>query len=146
MSAELTTTINGLEDVQHFLNNLLGISKTELLTHVGNIVIAQTQDRILSSGPSPDGNKWDEWSEKYGPTRHANQSLLMDTGTLERSIDKSIEGDLLIVGTNLEYGGTHQYGDADRNIPARPYLGISTENDKEIADAIISWIQKKVRK
>lgn len=46
------------------------------------------------------------------------------TGDLRRSIGHEVHPTELeaVVGTNLIYGATHEFGDPGRNIPARPYL------------------------
>lgn len=35
----------------------------------------------------------------------------------------------MAVGTNEVYGPTHQFGDGNRNIPARPFLGLPDADD-----------------
>ena len=40
-------------------------------------------------------------------------------------------------GTNLVYAATHQFGDPERNILARPFLGASGEDNRFIVDTLI---------
>ncbi|MFL1781433.1 Phage virion morphogenesis family protein [Candidatus Hepatincolaceae symbiont of Richtersius coronifer] len=46
-----------------------------------------------------------------------------------------------LVGSTDIYGGTHQYGNPKKNIPARPYLGINEDNKQEIEEEIISYLE-----
>lgn len=56
----------------------------------------------------------------------------------------------LLVGTNLIYAATQEYGDSSRNIPGQPYLrpaAAETEKavKKEIKDAVAVLIRKALR-
>ena len=44
----------------------------------------------------------------------------------------AISGASVEVGSNLVYAATHQFGDPDRRIPARPYLGLSADDERDI--------------
>ena len=69
----------------------------------------------------------------------AQHEILRDTNRLFRSLSPGVEdrpsgaaGQVfrlqpgqVIVGTNVVYAATHQRGDADRNIPARPFLPVA---------------------
>lgn len=45
-------------------------------------------------------------------------------------------GTALDLGTDRVYGDTHQFGDPDRNIPARPFLGLSDQDKAEVLEII----------
>jgi len=45
------------------------------------------------------------------------------------------------VGSNLIYAATHQFGDPARNIPARPFLGLSTDDRTEILALAQAWLE-----
>jgi phage virion morphogenesis protein len=57
-------------------------------------------------------------------------------GGLFASFVSQVEGRTLRVGTNKVYAATHQFGDASRNIPARPFLGLSAEDVRDIREII----------
>jgi len=59
-------------------------------------------------------------------------TLIGRTSTLVKSIDYLVNGEEVAIGTNVEYAATHQYGDENRNIPARPFLELSNEMVKDI--------------
>ena len=46
-------------------------------------------------------------------------------------------------GTNLVYAATHQFGDPERIIPARPFLGVSDEDNRFIVDTLVRHIDPK---
>lgn len=56
-------------------------------------------------GRSPYGNPW----KPINPAFRAGQPL-RDTGRLQRSITSAVQGDSALVGTNVIYARTHQYG------------------------------------
>jgi len=50
------------------------------------------------------------------------------------------------IGTDLIYAGTHQFGNVERNIPARPFLPdeLITEDEELINESIEAWYQRKI--
>lgn len=51
-----------------------------------------------------------------------------------------MEGGELLLGTATVYGATHQLGDSERNIPARPYLGLSDAVRAELVDILHDYL------
>lgn len=84
--------------------------KVELLDSIGAVVESQTRRRIAEEKTTPDGQKWQPWSESYGKTRHENQSLLQSEGALLDSIEFQVERSRVRVGSALIYSRVHQYG------------------------------------
>jgi phage virion morphogenesis protein len=109
-------------------------ARAELLDIIGGLVEDQTRRRFLTEKSGPDGAAWLPWSGPYAATRHGNQSLLIDTGRMEKSITHNIYADEVHIGTNLIYGATHQFG--SKKIPARPFLGLSQDNVDEIQSVV----------
>lgn len=106
---------------------------------VGSLMEDQTKLRIADEKTAPDGTPWAAWSPGYAASlkrrnRVTARSLLVGEGNpgLLESIQNYTAGEVAEVGTNLIYGATHQFGDPDRNIPARPYLGLSAANRVDI--------------
>ena len=50
-------------------------------------------------------------------------------GELQGSSRYVAGADSVAVGTNEAYGSPHRFGDDNRNIPARPFLGLSDADD-----------------
>lgn len=112
----------------------------DLLEEIGAEAVSQTQSRIADDKAAPDGVPWTDWSEHYAETRHRGQSLLQSEGGLVDSIQHAVEGREVHVGSNLVYAATHQFGDEDRGIPARPYLGVSRDDARSLDHVIEdSW-------
>ncbi|MBL4870543.1 MAG: phage virion morphogenesis protein, partial [Robiginitomaculum sp.] len=104
---------------------------------VAGSVESQTKRRISDEKTSPDGDPWAAWSAAYAGTRHSGHSLLQGEGDLLDGIFSEQRGDKAVVGSNEVYAAIHQFGGkAGRNksidIPARPFLGISEENEADI--------------
>lgn len=159
----LTIQVQGLDTVQNQLRRLAerGANLTPLLKNMGEQVLNSTQERFESS-TDPDGNRWASNSPvtfaRLLGSRHTNKSgkinargvsrvmskkPLILSHTLQGSIRYQLNGQSVMVGTNLVYakmmhfGGTksafpHLWGD----IPARPFLGISA-SDKQILERMV---------
>jgi phage virion morphogenesis protein len=108
---------------------------------VASTLESQTKRRIKDEKESPEGEPWQDWSERYRKTRHAAQSLLVGEEHLFGDIASEADADKAEAFASLEYALTHQMGDEDRNIPERPYLGVSTENAREIEQVFADWVE-----
>lgn len=102
----------------------------------GALIESSVKARLGETKRAPDGAAWDPWSERYGATRRPGQSLLEAEGDLRDSIQALTSPAEVRVGSNLVYAAIHQFGGADvgRNIPARPYLGLSGEDERGVTD------------
>jgi len=143
MSVGIQVRAKGVSAIQRRLLSLPGIDfRAELLESVGALVESQTRQRIAEDKASPDGEAWATWSERYAKTRHGGHSLLQGEGDLLDSIQYLVNGDELEVGSNLVYAGTQQYGDEERGIPAREFLGLSVEDEEEVDDLLQEFIDQ----
>lgn len=133
------------------LNQMSGIDKAGVMNAIAEGLRTSTLERF-SSEESPEGTKWK-------PSIRATQGgkTLTKSAGLKNSIKAQADGAGAAVGTNMVYAATHQFGDertirakksrylrfrlGDRwvsvpsvrvNIPARPFLGISKEDEVEI--------------
>jgi phage gpG-like protein len=52
-----------------------------------------------------------------------------------------VSSDGLSFGTDRVYGATHQFGDPERNIPERPFLGVSSDDEREILEILSEYLQ-----
>jgi phage virion morphogenesis protein len=123
--------------------SLVHVDLQPLMDNIGGIVESQSQYRVEEEKKAPDGTDWQEWSDSYAATRHENQSLLMSAGHLRDSIQHETDTLQTEIGSNLIYAGVHQEGMG--RIPARPYLGIGFEDEKEIESTITEWIRGLMR-
>ncbi|RZG81819.1 phage virion morphogenesis protein [Acinetobacter sp. WCHAc060033] len=142
-----------------------------MLADMGEFLTSSSQDRFRTS-TAPDGSKWQANSQNTylsllgnkhsdddgklnakGINRVASKKPLVQSNNLMNSIHYQISGNLLLVGSNLIYAATHQFGATikaknakslswkvgDQSIfvkqvviPAREYLGISLADETEL--------------
>ncbi|TWC35058.1 phage virion morphogenesis protein [Pseudomonas sp. SJZ079] len=124
------------------LERLVQLDVEPLLEGIGAEVESQTRRRIQVDKHGPAGEAWPEWSADYAETRHSGQSLLQGTGHLQDSITYQVEGDSVLVGSPLVYAATHQFGDPDRGIEARPYLGLEGEDHEDVVGMIEDYLEE----
>lgn len=139
--AGLTYDLSGLDRVNDYLDRLVYADRRELLDIVGSTVESQTRQRIEEQEGAPDGTPWPEWSEDYAATRHANHGFLLGEGDLFDSLGYVVGNDGVEIGTNLIYGATHQFGDDERGIPARPYLGLSDNDESDLETVVDDYLE-----
>ena len=111
-----------------------------LMIKIGMAMKGQTVRRF-QTGASPEGEAWAPVKNPRkggnGRPRRGRVQPLVDTGRLRNSISFSAAPTEVHVGSNLVYARIHQLGgQAGRGrqvtIPARPYLGLSEEDQEEI--------------
>lgn len=123
---------------------------TTFMDAVGRVLVNGAVQRIGSTNVSPDGTPW-------VPSKRATEDggrTLVLSGILRTSINAWAAPDHVLVGTNVPYAAVHQMGAAvgslgiwigeDKrgrqmtvlspwgDIPARPYLGISRDEETDI--------------
>ena len=145
--------LNGLEHVTDAINQALAaFERGEVLETVGATVESQTRRRIDTEKTAPDGSRWANWSASYAKTRHGGHSLLSGRGDLLDSIRSEVRGRQAEVGSNLVYAAAHQDGldmtivSTKRRvtIPARPFLGVSEANEREIEQVVNDWLAERL--
>lgn len=90
----------------------------------------------------------------------AKKPLIGESGNLSRQISYKMEGvGTLLVGSSMEYAATQQFGmkqgyaGANKrgspvpwgDIPARPFLGISNQDQRMILDEISDYLSRSLR-
>lgn len=139
-------TINvTLDDVQ-FRNALaklaaVGRNALPLFTEIGSALEASTRERF-ETGRSPDGVPWVPVTEATR-ARKRNPRILVERGDLLNSIAFEAGGDFVqIIAGPTDYAATHQFGRPEVNIPARPYLGLSEADLREIDEATGDYVAR----
>lgn len=145
------------ETVIRALNQLAaaGDNLEPVLSQIGEILIASTKKRF-KTGVAPDGSPWAKNSPVTVERKGKNQPLI-DGGTLKSQIFKEVREDGLSIGSTEEYASTQQFGAKKGqftksgrttpwgDIPARPFLGISTEDETNILNEIADYIDRALR-
>lgn len=154
----LTLDAGGLEGALKVLQPILEFEGSELMSVIGAMGESQTRRRIESEKTSPDGAAW--------PPNLKGTSILVETGQhllasiAWRSSDNEAEW-----GSGWEYAHVHQGGMTitprsarylavpaaafgagggvryakSVTIPARPFVGISSDNAQEIVDLVTDY-------
>ena len=144
------------EQLLERLKSMQNVDKAGVMNAIAEGLRTSAVERFRSE-ETPDGRKW----ETSIRARQKGGKTLTKTAALKTSIKAQADESGLAVGTNLVYAATHQFGDdrtiraknskylhfqiGDRwvsvpsvrvSIPARPFLGISDEDSREIHDIL----------
>ncbi|GJD93360.1 phage virion morphogenesis protein [Methylobacterium iners] len=149
----LTLDVRDLAAANALIGRFAELDEGALLTTIGGIGEMQTRRRIESEKTSPDGAPW--------PANREGTSILLRTGEhLRDSIAFEVGASQVTWGSSWEYAHVHQDGAvitakgkslsfvsggrrrfAKRvTIPARPFVGLSTANGREIEDVVTDWL------
>lgn len=153
-----TLEVRDLEAASALISRFVEIDEGALLTTVGGIGALQTQRRIEEEKTSPDGTPW-------APNREGG-SVLMRTGEhLRDSIAFEVGEGHVLWGSSWEYAHIHQDGAvitasgkplsfisggkrrfAKRvTIPARPFVGLSPKDGREVEEIVTDWLGRLAR-
>ncbi|TDT86401.1 phage virion morphogenesis protein [Pseudodesulfovibrio indicus] len=154
MSVTLQVSMGELERLASRIGALGNLDTRPLMDEAGALLESQTRRRIDEEKTAPDGTPWEPWSESYAASRHHGQSLLNASGALLDSIAYAvgIGGDHVEWGSNLVYAAAHNFG-LDMSlvgsrrritIPAREYLGLSVENEEDLAALVDDFIDRQM--
>ncbi|MFC6447168.1 phage virion morphogenesis protein [Shinella zoogloeoides] len=153
MSFSITLDASDLDDARLKLRRWFDFEPSELMTNIAAIGENQTRRRIAEEKTAPDGTPWKPNSQ--------DTSILMQTGQhLLASVASFATASEAQWGAAWEYAHVHQEGmtivpkSAEAlvfqlggetirvkqvTIPARPFVGISDENAREIVDAVTDF-------
>jgi phage virion morphogenesis protein len=158
MGIRLTGDWSRLEDNLH---RLMGLNFTALHKEIGEYLVSSTKERFKTQ-TAPDGTPWPESIR----ARTEGGVTLRDTSTLYGSINYHARPDRVEVGTNNKTAAVHQYGATIRpkrarylqfkigrrwarkakvEIPARPFLGISDDDQEAINEIIRDHVEDCLR-
>lgn len=126
---------------------------TPVMQNIGEYMRGET-DANFANQRSPDGSPFKFLNPRYArqkEKRKGIRSILQFSGSLRASIAYQVEpdGSGVAIGTNIKTPGggyslgiIHQEGSTKRNIPARPFLGVSKENEIEIVSIIEDFVNE----
>lgn len=113
-----------------------GQNMDPVFADIGDHLLESTKQRFKDQ-VDPDGLPWEPLAESTRESKRKNTDLiLIEQGQLMDSLHPNSDANSVEFGTNLIYAATHQFGDADRGIPARPFLGVSSEDELVILDLL----------
>ncbi len=124
------------------LNSIANPDFKKPLKETGVYMLGAVEERFAEE-TGPDGTKWI-------PSQRAlkeDGQTLTDTRHLRNNIQTEgfiLDGDVAVeIGTNIEYGPTHQFGEetgSGGGIPARPFMGFSPDDEAEIEEIFMNWL------
>lgn len=138
-----------------------GQNPSTALKEVGLDLVESTKQRFQTTQTAPDGSRWAENSPVTLARKAGNKPLTGETGSLMKEIHyQLISNDTLEVGSIMDYAATQQFGAKQgqfgrnkRNapipwgdIPARPFLGISTEDEQTILDTFNNYLRDQAER
>lgn len=95
---------------------------------------------------SPAGKAWAPLKPATIRDRHRQRygagPILERSGDLATRILADWDDTSAVAGTNVVYAATHHFGDPRRGIPARPFLGVSTDARGAILQAIVDHLAR----
>lgn len=133
-----------------------------VMQDIGEYLVVATKDRF-PKGAAPDGTRWAPKSPvtlaRYGARRSNRidtRPLFGPSGALSSTIAYEAGRDSVSVGSNMIYAAAMQFGAAQGafgrtsrggpipwgRIPARPFLGLSAEDETALVEITEEWIAR----
>ncbi len=111
---------------------------------IGEALLNSHQERFERQ-ESPDGARWEPLSPRYLERKKKNRDkILILEGDLRDLLRYQASADGLELGTDRIYGATHQLGDDRRNIPERPFLGLSDEDQQTVLEILNDHLMRAI--
>ena len=125
---------------------------------VGRFLVTEVQRNFADSGRVPVGTfdgigqpvppgRWVPVGSEVIRRRGPNAKPLVDTGRMMASISYRVEGNEILIGTNVKadngylYPLAHQYGTP--TIPARPFLTVTIQAEADIREMILRQLTER---
>lgn len=130
----------GLARFQAALMRVSKFRRSVLLDQMGDLMLQQNRRHLDTEKESPDGEQWAPLSPEYA-ARKGGGELLEESGSLLDSLTAQSGSDGVSLGSDLLYAAVHLYGDEERGIPARPYLGFSDDDLEELGEVAEQYLR-----
>lgn len=120
---------------------------------IGAALLTSTQQRFEDE-EDPEGEEWAELAESTQKRRISKRRVrgpdhkLRVSGQLLASLTYLADNTELAIGSNKVYAALHQMGGTDdmppgpAAVPARPYIGISQDDEDEIGAILTEHVQR----
>lgn len=142
---------------------LIGRNPARILDQVGEQMLKSTKERFHNQA-GPDGSPWAPVHPDYAATK-PDSRILFRTGELFGGLEKFVDGNRLVWGSQLPYAKAHQFGatiiprtdgvkalrfwiggkqfDVKKVvIPARPYLGFTAEDRQTVLEELHEFLDR----
>lgn len=136
LQAELKRLADRIGDLKPFFDD------------VGEELLNSTRERFRSQ-TDPEGNPWAALNPVYRQRKKRNKDKILTLwGHLRGTLVKQTDRDSLRIGTlpvsrigtPMDYAAAHQFGRPERNLPARPFLGLSAADREALLDALREYL------
>ncbi len=146
-SLDIQLTIGNAEEVKAAFESLQAklADLTPVFQDIGEAMLNVTRERFTSQ-TAPDGSAWQALSPDYAQHKKRNKDKILTLyGALRGLLNYQAGKDQVRIGTPLIYGATHQFGNPQKNIPARPFLGLSSSNEQELLDILNDHLSRAMQ-
>ncbi|WP_417423594.1 phage virion morphogenesis protein [Hoeflea sp.] len=134
---------------------------TPVMAAIGTGLVGSTHMRFVTQ-TDPEGQAWAALNSGYAAQKR-NSRILSESGRLRDSINSRPGNDEVLVGTNVIYAAIHQFGGdivpksashlwfriggalikaSKVTLPARPFLGISSEDEAMISETVFGFLER----
>jgi len=115
------------------------------MREIGEEMVLATQARFATQA-APDGTAWAPLSPRYAasPRKRRSPDILVLRGYLQGLIRYDASADAVSWGTDRIYGAAHQFGRPEKNLPARPFLGLSGDDRRTVLAIIDEHLARAV--
>lgn len=141
---EIQVRFPGLDKFQQALQRVSQFRRSVLLDELATMMLEQNRRRLDQEKTSPSGESWQPLSESYAKTKKGGE-ILEESDSLLDSLQAQSGSDGVSLGSDLLYAAVHLYGDEERGIPARPYLGFSDDDLVELGEVAESFLKGMFR-
>ncbi|MCU8010905.1 phage virion morphogenesis protein [Shewanella sp. SM74] len=136
--------------VLQVLNSLLDKldDLSEPMNDIAAVLELATESAFEAEADPTTGQAWASLSDAYlkaNPKRQGGKMLQASAGGLAASVTADSGDFWAAIGSNKIYAAIHQFGGTDdmpagpAGIPARPYLGVGTEDEQQIIQIISDY-------
>lgn len=146
----ITLEMLGIESVQKDIKSLKEKPEAVKVWSTVSMILKAETLRSFQNECGPDGRAWKPLSartilaRRKGKRKSLGTKILQDTGRLRASISVNHGAGWAEIGTTIKYAPVHQYGSKKRNIPARPFIGLSQTMVERIQATMIKWLEQGV--
>jgi phage virion morphogenesis protein len=109
-------------------------------------IAAQASERAFQEERSPGGQQWPPLATATQRAfvargvRRGAHPILQVTGQLAASLSSMVTPQSMVFGTNMIQAAVQQFGESDRNIPSRAFVGLSDDDLSAIEQAAVAFL------
>lgn len=118
---------------------------------IGEQLVNTTGNRFRDS-MGPDGTPWKGNEDTTKARKKSDRPLIGETGRLEDQINYDANDQSVLMGSGMEYAAMQQFGGKKSDfphlwadIPARPFIGLSADDENEIGEIVMKHLLAAAR-